>query len=70
MPRFMRDGTRSNQLFCSAVNEDTTGKVQSFLVGSNGSLANFGNASSGGNGPAFAIPLSTGEVAAMNVSSL
>ena len=52
----------------SATNENTQGAIQSFVVKQDGSLSEaIATTSSGGNGPAFAIPLSTGEVAAMNV---
>ncbi len=55
----------------SATNENTDGALQSFFVKQDGSLtAAIGQTSSGGNGPAFAVPLSTGEVAVMNVSRL
>lgn len=52
----------------SATNENTDGAIQSFVVKSDGLLTDvLATTSTGGNGPAFAIPFSTGEVAAMNV---
>ncbi|KAH9920007.1 putative isomerase YbhE [Epithele typhae] len=60
----------TNQSILYATNENTEGALQSFSVGQDGSLtAAISTASSGGNGPAFAIPLSTGEVATMNFGS-
>ena len=59
----------SSQMWrASATNENTQGAIQSFVIKQDGSLSEvIATTSSGGNGPAFAIPLSTGEVAAMNV---
>ncbi|KAI0746768.1 putative isomerase YbhE [Daedaleopsis nitida] len=51
----------------SATNENTDGALQSFVVKSDGLLTEaLSQVSTAGNGPAFAIPLSTGEVAGMN----
>ena len=44
------------------------GNLQSFSVGPDGGLTLVDTVSSGGNGPTFTNPLSTGEVTAMNVS--
>jgi hypothetical protein len=52
---------------CSATNEITEGALQSFAVGANGVLSVLDTVSSGGNGPAFAAPISTGQVPIMNV---
>ncbi|KAG5645375.1 hypothetical protein DXG03_006328 [Asterophora parasitica] len=52
----------------SAVNEIPVGILQSFVVGSDGGLTLIDTVSSGGNGPTFTNPLSTGEVSAVNVS--
>ena len=52
----------------SAVNEDTQGQLQSFLIGENGALSGpIDTISSGGDSPAFTTALSTGQVAIMNV---
>ncbi|KAI0079777.1 putative isomerase YbhE [Panus rudis PR-1116 ss-1] len=56
----------TNKSILYAVNENTPGQLQSFLVDTSGVITNVANASSGGDGPAFANPLSTGEVAIMN----
>lgn len=53
----------------SAVNENPIGALQSFTVDNSGVLTMVDTVSSGGDGPPFANPLSTGEVTAMNVSS-
>lgn len=55
---------------CSAVNEVEEGAVQSFAIGSDGILSAdaIANISSGGNGPAHLLALSTGQVSVMNVS--
>lgn len=53
----------------SATNEnDPTGALQSFTIGPQGVLTTVGNVSSEGGAPAFCVPLSTGQVAIMNVS--
>ncbi|KAL0958798.1 hypothetical protein HGRIS_014118 [Hohenbuehelia grisea] len=53
-----------------AVNEITpVGALQSFTVDSEGALTLVDTVSSGGNGPTFTNPLSTGEVSAMNFGS-
>ncbi|KAI0777680.1 putative isomerase YbhE [Trametes elegans] len=60
----------TNKSILYATNENEQGAVQSFIVKQDGSLtAAIGQTSSGGNGPAFAVPLSTGEVAVMNFGS-
>ncbi|KAI0360680.1 putative isomerase YbhE [Trametes cingulata] len=60
----------TNKSILYATNENTDGALQSFFVKQDGSLtAAVGQTSSGGNGPAFAVPLSTGEVAVMNFGS-
>ncbi|KAI9063641.1 putative isomerase YbhE [Trametes sanguinea] len=60
----------TNKSILYATNENTDGALQSFFVKQDGSLtAAIGQTSSGGNGPAFAVPLSTGEVAVMNFGS-
>lgn len=54
----------------SAVNEvGPIGALQSYATSPGGGLTLIDEASSGGNGPAFCAPLSTGQVAIMNVSS-
>lgn len=54
----------------SAVNENTIGMVQSFAIGADGRLSGALNSvTSGGNAPAFATALSTGQVAVMNYNS-
>ncbi|KAF5374093.1 hypothetical protein D9615_008896 [Tricholomella constricta] len=53
-----------------AVNEiSPIGNLQSFVVESDGGLTLVDTVSSGGNGPTFTNPLSTGEVSAMNFGS-
>ena len=53
---------------CSAVNENAQGGLQSFLIGQQGVLSGpLDTISSGGDSPAFATALSTGQVAVMNV---
>ncbi|KAI0635166.1 putative isomerase YbhE [Trametes polyzona] len=60
----------TNKSILYATNENAEGALQSFFVKQDGSLtAAIGQTSSGGNGPAFAVPLSTGEVAVMNFGS-
>ncbi|KAI0717392.1 putative isomerase YbhE, partial [Cerioporus squamosus] len=65
----------TNKSILYAVNEIEQGAIQSFVVKSDGLLtgaldtANTGGTSDPRNGPAFTIPLSTGEVAAMNFGS-
>ncbi|KAH9849368.1 putative isomerase YbhE [Lenzites betulinus] len=60
----------TNKSILYATNENTDGALQSFVIKQDGSLtAAIGQTSSGGNGPAFAVPLSTGEVAVMNFGS-
>ncbi|KAL1741148.1 Lactonase, 7-bladed beta-propeller-domain-containing protein [Schizophyllum fasciatum] len=60
--------TNSSVLY--ATNENTDGALQSFIIGENGSLsAAVDTVSSGGDAPAFATWLSTGEVAVMNYNS-
>jgi 6-phosphogluconolactonase (cycloisomerase 2 family) len=54
----------------SAVNEIAEGAVQSYLINSNGTLSGpIDTVGSGGDGPAFCVQLSNGEVAAMNYGS-
>ncbi|KAG6873715.1 hypothetical protein C0995_012179 [Termitomyces sp. Mi166 len=56
-----------NSSILYAVNEiSPVGNLQSFLVDSDGGLNLVDTATSGGNGPTFTNPLSTGEVTAMN----
>ena len=53
----------------SAVNENPAGELQSFEIGPQGALTGpVDQASSDGDSPAFTAPLSTGQVAIMNVS--
>ena len=53
----------------SAVNEiSPVGNLQSFLVDSDGGITLVDTVQTGGSGPTFTNPLSTGEVTAMNVS--
>ncbi|KAJ7582540.1 Lactonase, 7-bladed beta-propeller-domain-containing protein [Mycena floridula] len=52
-----------------AVNELPVGALQSFTVDSDGSLTLVDTVATGGNGPTFTVPLSTGEVTAMNFGS-
>ncbi|KAF8066669.1 Lactonase, 7-bladed beta-propeller-domain-containing protein [Lyophyllum atratum] len=59
-----------NSSILYAVNEiSPVGNLQSFVVGSDGGLTLVDTVSSGGNGPTFTDPLSTGEVTAMNYGS-
>lgn len=52
----------------SAVNEDTVGAMQSFYIQDGGVLsAALDTVSSGGNGPANSMAMTTGQVAVMNV---
>lgn len=52
----------------SAVNENTPGALQSFVIGQNGALTGpISTINSQGGSPAFTTALSTGEVAIMNV---
>ncbi len=54
----------------SAVNEiEPVGNLQSFLVQPDGGLTLVDTVATGGIGPTFSNPLSTGEVTAMNVST-
>ncbi|PIL27506.1 hypothetical protein GSI_10657 [Ganoderma sinense ZZ0214-1] len=60
----------TNKSILYATNENTQGALQSFVIKNDGTLTNaLATISSGGNGPAFAVPLSTGEVAGMNYGS-
>ncbi|KAJ6615216.1 Lactonase, 7-bladed beta-propeller-domain-containing protein [Mycena sp. CBHHK59/15] len=52
-----------------AVNEDTIGLLQSYAASPAGGLTLIDEVISGGNGPAFCAPLSTGQVAIMNYGS-
>ncbi|KAH9475848.1 hypothetical protein JR316_0011408 [Psilocybe cubensis] len=59
-----------NSSILYAVNEiGPIGSLQSFLVNADGGLTLVDTVSSGGNGPTFTNPLSTGEVTAMNFGS-
>jgi len=59
-----------NSSILYAVNEiQPVGNLQSFLVGSDGGLTLVDTVSTGGSGPTFTNPLSTGEVTAMNFGS-
>lgn len=59
-----------NSSILYAVNEiQPVGNLQSFLVGSDGGLTLVDTVSTGGNGPTFTNPLSTGEVTGMNFGS-
>ncbi|KAG6816389.1 hypothetical protein H0H87_006538 [Tephrocybe sp. NHM501043] len=58
-----------NSSILYAVNEVSAGNLQSFVVESDGSLSLVDTVSSGGNGPTFTSPLSTGEVTAINYGS-
>lgn len=59
-----------NSSILYAVNEiEPVGNLQSFVVGSDGGLTLVDTVSSGGSGPTFTNPLSTGEVTAMNFGS-
>lgn len=60
----------TNRSILYAVNENTQGAVQSFLIQQNGILSSALNtASSGGNGPPYLLPMSTGQVAVVNYGS-
>ncbi|TFK34616.1 Lactonase, 7-bladed beta-propeller-domain-containing protein [Crucibulum laeve] len=60
--------TKKNILY--AVNEVASGQLQSFDIDSKGSLSSaIDTISSGGDSPAFAVALSTGQVAIMNYNS-
>jgi 6-phosphogluconolactonase (cycloisomerase 2 family) len=59
-----------NLAFLSAVNQVATGALQSFEINTNGTLsAPIDTVSTGGDRPAFAAALSTGEVAVFNYNS-
>jgi len=58
-----------NSSILYAVNENPTGDLQSFIVDDTGGLTLVDTVSTGGNGPTFTNPLSTGEVTAMNFGS-
>ncbi|KAG6836891.1 hypothetical protein H0H93_001722 [Arthromyces matolae] len=59
-----------NSSILYAVNEvSPIGNLQSFVVGSDGGLDLVDTVTSGGNGPTYTSPLSTGEVTAMNFGS-
>lgn len=53
----------------SATNENADGGLQSFTINSDGSLVTQDTVSSGGDSPAFAVALSTGQVAVMNYNT-
>jgi hypothetical protein len=53
----------------SATNENANGGLQSFIINSDGSLVTQDTISSDGDSPAFAVALSTGQVAVMNYGS-
>ncbi|PBK89519.1 hypothetical protein ARMGADRAFT_1047113 [Armillaria gallica] len=60
----------NNSLIIYAVNEiQPVGNLQSFSVGDAGLLSLVDTVSTGGNGPTFTNPLSTGEVTGMNFGS-
>ncbi|KAJ3483213.1 hypothetical protein NLI96_g6466 [Meripilus lineatus] len=60
----------TNSSILYAVNENDAGALQSFEIGHLGALSSpIDTVSSGGNGPAFTAPLSTGQVAIMNYGS-
>ncbi|KAI0674303.1 putative isomerase YbhE [Trametes maxima] len=60
----------TNKSILYATNENAVGGLQSFVIRGDGSLSQVqGNTGSGGDSPAFAVPLSTGEVAVMNYGS-
>ena len=57
------------EVFFSTVNENDPGSLQSFTVEKNFLLSSaVDTVSSGGDGPAFTTPLTTGQVAIMDVS--
>ncbi|KAH9896868.1 putative isomerase YbhE [Cubamyces lactineus] len=57
----------TNKSILYAVNEDSPGNLQSFIIGKDGLLSSpIDTISSEGNSPAFTTPLSTGQVAIMN----
>ncbi|KAI0313954.1 putative isomerase YbhE [Amylostereum chailletii] len=59
----------TNSSILYAVNEDATGALQSFTVAAQGALIAVDKVASGGNSPAFTVPLSDGELAIMNYGS-
>lgn len=60
----------TNKSILYAVNEVSAGTLQSFTINSNGSLNGpLDQISSGGSGPAFASPLSSGPVVVLNYGS-
>ncbi|KAI0646307.1 putative isomerase YbhE [Trametes meyenii] len=60
----------TNKSILYAVNEDSPGNLQSFLIGKDGALSQpIDTIGSQGNSPAFTTPLSTGQVAIMNYDS-
>ncbi|KAK6977302.1 isomerase YbhE [Favolaschia claudopus] len=52
-----------------AVNEVDVGALQSYAISPAGGLTLLDSVASGGNGPAFCVPLSTGQVAIMNLKA-
>jgi 6-phosphogluconolactonase (cycloisomerase 2 family) len=60
--------THKNVLY--ATNENSNGAVESFTINSDGSVTSVATQSSGGADPAFLLPLSTGQVAIMNVRAI
>ncbi|KAJ7635685.1 Lactonase, 7-bladed beta-propeller-domain-containing protein, partial [Mycena polygramma] len=59
----------TNPSIIYATNENAVGALQSYATAPGGGLTLLDEVSSGGNGPAFCWPLSTGQVAIMNYGS-
>ncbi|XP_006457591.1 hypothetical protein AGABI2DRAFT_196220 [Agaricus bisporus var. bisporus H97] len=62
-------GHPTNASIFYATNENADGGLQSFTINSDGSLVTQDTVSSGGDSPAFAVALSTGQVAVMNYNT-
>jgi 6-phosphogluconolactonase (cycloisomerase 2 family) len=61
--------TSTADTWISATNENYDGRVQSFTINSNGGLTAVSTVASGGDGPTHLLPLSTGQIAVMNVNA-
>ncbi|EJD08471.1 putative isomerase YbhE [Fomitiporia mediterranea MF3/22] len=60
----------TNSSILYAVNENSPGALQSFVIDSEGTLSpQVSTVASGGDSPAFTVPLSTGQVAIMNYNT-
>ncbi|EIW75591.1 putative isomerase YbhE [Coniophora puteana RWD-64-598 SS2] len=62
-------GHPTNASILYAANEDTPGALQSFVVGDDGALTTVDTIYSGGNGPPYVGPLTTGQIAVADYGS-